>query len=194
MFLTECWIPEQKIKNPYELHQAIWSLFPNTEKREFLFSVLERQYGRGGKIILQSLQCPMMQGEDVKVLRSPKNLQDLQLPNGKWLRFRLVANPTKKIRDKDNPERAIRVPYVVLEQQEAWLERKLAGCAHVVMMDVSQMEPIYFRKKEMHGKIQPVLFTGVLAVEDSQRLLDVMKTGVGAGKAFGLGLLQVAAI
>lgn len=182
------------MRNAYEIHRVLWRLFPSHNQRDFLFSVIERKYGHGAKVLLQSSDKPIIDdstsGENA-VLRESKDLSGLLLRGGQQLRFRLVANPTKKIKDQNDPERSIRVPHIGDENQIAWLSRKLEGVAHIRHAESANLEPIYFSKPGHRGKIQPVLFTGVLEVENGDAFIDMMKDGIGAAKSFGCGLMQI---
>ena len=88
----------------------------------------------------------------------------------------------------------MRVPLLLEEQQLAWLERKLQGFAQLETLIV-QPEPIlYFRKPKegRTGKIQTVIFDGILTVTDTESFDRQLKQGIGPAKAFGCGLLSVA--
>ena len=194
LFWTELWLAESVVRNAYEIHRVLWRFFPNNNHRDFLFSVIERKYGHGAKVLLQSISKPIIDdsisGENA-VLRESKDLSGLLLRGGQQLRFRLVANPTKKIKDQNDPERAIRVPHIGDENQIAWLNRKLDGIAHICHAESANLEPIYFSKPGHRGKIQPVLFTGVLEVDSGDAFIAMMKEGIGSAKSFGCGLLQI---
>ena len=194
LFWTEVWLAEPSVRNGYEIHRSLWRLFPNKLQREFLFSVVERRFGSGAKLLLQSAEPPIppdKENQSITITRESKNIGGLKFPNGQFLRFRLVANPTKKIKDQNDSERAIRVPYIGEENKVAWLKRKLQGAARVCHAEAGDMEPIYFSKPGHRGKIQPVLFTGLLEIENGDAFLSIMREGIGAAKSFGCGLIQV---
>jgi len=71
------------------------------------------------------------------------------------------------------------------------LERKLTGGATLNSVVVHNNRPLYFRKQTSAGKIVPITFEGVLTVENSERLLEQIKHGIGPAKAFGCGLMMV---
>jgi CRISPR system Cascade subunit CasE len=84
------------------------------------------------------------------------------------------------------------VPLIRTDQQEAWLRRKLEGAAKVRAVDIAARQPLYFRRQGDVGKIVPVRFEGILSVDDPQRLLELVRHGIGPAKAFGCGLLSLA--
>ena len=86
------------------------------------------------------------------------------------------------------------MPLIHEEEQQAWLERKLQGIAKLETLIV-QPEPVtYFRKAKENrsGKIQTVLFDGVLTVTNAAEFSHHLAKGIGAAKAFGCGLLSIA--
>ena len=194
MYWTEFWLPENVMRNGYEIHRTLWQFFPNQCQRNFLFSVIERKHGSGARVLLQSNDLPVYL-DDAKekstVVRGSKDLRGLTIQRGQYLRFRLVANPTKKIKDQNDPDRAIRVPHIGEENKIAWLTRKFEGVARICHAESANLAPNYFSKPGHRGKIQPVLFSGLLEIENGDAFLAMMKEGVGAAKAFGCGLIQV---
>ncbi|OOV86278.1 type I-E CRISPR-associated protein Cas6/Cse3/CasE [Oceanospirillum linum] len=202
MYLSKVRLNWAQAKNPYEQHRALWQLFPEQPdgKRDFLYRVEQTLKGQGAVVLMQSLQRPA-ENENVELL-AVRELQ-LSLYQEQFLRFRLRANPIKAIKDKSKGERirngksytrTVRVPLVHEEQQQAWLERKLAGCASVQALNIQQEMPLNFHKarEKYSGKIQPVLFDGVLMIEDEQAFLDVLKKGIGPAKSLGCGLISLA--
>lgn len=203
MYLNKVYIPWQQAKNPYQLHQALWHLFPGHENddRTFLFRVEQQQKGAGTQVLMQSVLMPESNEPSPQVLANRK--YDLQLQNGQRLRFRLRANPIKTIKDnrKGTVEKkgktytkTVRVPLLHEEQQQAWLERKLNDCASLESLLIQPESVLYFRKSKENrsGKIQPVLFDGILTITDAKGFLDQLQQGIGPAKAFGCGLLTVA--
>ena len=60
MYLSKIHIPWHQAQNPYQLHQALWRLFPGFEDadREFLFRVEQLQKGIGAQVLMQSAMQP----------------------------------------------------------------------------------------------------------------------------------------
>lgn len=205
MFLSKVHIPWQQAKNPYQFHQALWRLFPGYEdaERDFLFRVEQIQNGVGTNVLLQSAIRPES-NEQSPLLQAQREFA-LNVQNGQRLRFRLRANPIKTIKDSNKGTvekkgktytKTVRVPLLHEEQQQAWLERKLQDFAQLETLIV-QPEPVtYFRKPKegRGGKIQTVLFDGVMTVADSVAFVTQVTEGIGPAKAFGCGLLSIARI
>lgn len=197
MFLSKVWINPSWAKDAYQLHRALWQLFPNrpTDKRDFLFRVEDHQRGKGALLLLLSAQPPQtgVVGEIIATKPMPKNL-----PTDGRLRFRLRANPIKTIKDTERRDnrgqlKSIRVPLINEEEQLQWLLRKFAGIVDLETTRVWQEPALFFRKQTMGGKIQPVCFEGIIRVRDSEALFHLLIQGIGPAKAMGCGLLSLAA-
>jgi len=205
MYLSKIHIPWQQAQNPYQLHQALWRLFPGFEDadREFLFRVEQLQKGMGAQVLMQSAMQPQSSEQSPALLDQREYVLNVQ--SGQRLRFRLRANPIKTIKDssKDTVEKkgktftkTVRVPLLHEEQQQAWLERKLQAFAQLETLIVQPEPVLYFRKAKegRSGKIQTVMFDGVLTVTDAEAFNSQVTKGIGPAKAFGCGLLSLARI
>lgn len=187
-----------KTGNPYDWHRILWTLFTDRqpENREFLFRIEKEWRSSGVDILLQSNCQPGDGNADVQILASRDYRPRLQ--QDQILRFRLVGNPIKTIKDERGRKnskgeiKACRVPLVQEDQQLAWLSRKLDGAALIESAIVSSRRPIYFRKVGKAGKILAVTFDGVLRVSDSKKFLIILQNGIGPAKGFGCGLLSIA--
>ncbi|MCD8521890.1 MAG: type I-E CRISPR-associated protein Cas6/Cse3/CasE [Saccharospirillaceae bacterium] len=197
MYLSKVWINWHWAKDPYQLHRAIWQLFPGRpdDRRDFLFRVEDLQPGRGAAVLLQSQQAPVS-AEVANVLASKE--YSLLLTQGARLRFRLRCNPVKSIKDQrerlnaKGGVKSCRVPLIHEEEQLQWLVRKLDGAAQLETARVVEEQPLYFRKSDMGGKIKPVCFEGILVVSDAEQLKELIGQGIGPAKAMGCGMLSIA--
>ncbi len=193
MFLSRILLTGPSLRNAYEIHRRLWQLFPDPDgQRDFLFQIEAMETGKVW-LLLQSLREPEP-ATGLKILQR-KHFAP-QPVKGQYLRFRLVANPVKTIRDgqgrlnRKGEVKSCRVPLIREDEQRAWLERKLDGVAHLLQVEIEKRPPLYFRKDQRPGKIQPYLFQGLLQVEDPYRLVeDLLKKGIGPAKAFGCGLM-----
>lgn len=207
LHLSKVHIPWQQALNPYELHRALWKLFPDRpdDDRSFLFRVERQERSMGAEVLLQSGWQPVTQAGS-RVMGSKRIAPEFRA--GQRLRFRLRANPVKTLKDERKGmierkgkayARTSRVPLLREEEQQAWLVRKLAGAAKLENLLIEQEIPLFFHKegKATHsghrGKIQPVRFDGILQVQDPIAFMTLVQQGIGPAKAFGCGLLSLAA-
>ncbi len=201
MYLSKVRLLPGKLDNAWQWHRALWTLFPGIERQPnepapFLYRMERLNLAQGAEVLLQSAIEPKKTSDRAQLLALRQF--DPQPREGQPLAFRLTANVTKAIRDKDNPERKIRVPLIKEEQQRAWLERKLEGAASVIRnLHIQPHPPLYFRKGRRPGKIVTVSFEGELVVGNTQALTRLLigdadhAPGIGPAKAFGCGLLLV---
>lgn len=194
MYLSKVQLDWKDTRNPYDWHRALWRLFPEQpeEKRAFLFRVEQQRPGQGALILLQSPTAPYPYDAATRVIAEPKRLDLSAMTEGLSLRFRLMANVIKTIRDSEDTERPIRVPLIKEEQQLEWLTRKLADSAVIEAVTITPNTPLFFRRKGQAGKLATITFDGRLRVFDPDGFQRLMESGVGAAKSFGCGLLSVA--
>lgn len=202
MFLSKVKLNWDQAKNPYEQHRALWKLFPDreTEQRDFLYRVEQLVKGQGAAVIMQSLIEPQQANEvELQAFRE----MSLNLREGQCLRFRLRANPVKTIKDEDKGtiskngktfSKTVRVPLIREDQQQDWLARKFAGVAQLDSVIIQQELPMNFRKsrEKRSGKIQSVLFDGIVNVLNPHAFKVLVTQGVGPAKSFGCGMLTLA--
>jgi CRISPR system Cascade subunit CasE len=203
MYLSKIHIPWLQAQNSYQLHQALWRLFPDCEQadRDFLFRVEQLQKGIGAEVLMQSTTQPQSNEQSPALLAQREYVLNVQ--NGQRLRFRLRANPIKTIKDSSKGTvekkgkiftKTVRVPLLHEEQQQAWLERKLETFAQLETLIMQPELALYFRKAKegRSGKIQTVMFDGILTVTDSKAFNREVTKGIGPAKSFGCGLLSLA--
>ena len=124
---------------------------------------------------------------------------DPSFSNNQKLRFRLVANPTRKIDTKSGPDgtrrHGRRVP-VRDEQLYDWLARRAEGGGFTIDENSLIVQPGYVNvNKKASGqgnRLRSCRYDGILAVTDPDILHKTLVRGVGPAKAFGFGLLSVA--
>jgi CRISPR system Cascade subunit CasE len=137
---------------------------------------------------------------------------ETQFKQGSQLRFRLLANPTKKVDAADkslrtDPTRTApltrkqldgrRVP-VPDDKLVSWLERRAAASGFQVRR-IDSLVPGYIlalnnKENGAGARFRSALYDGVLSVDDPTAFRQAVIQGIGPAKAFGFGLLSVAVI
>ena len=201
MYLSRVRLMPGRLDNAWEWHRALWTLFPGIERKPnesapFLYRMERMNLAQGAEVLMQSAIEPKQLSERAQLLAVRRF--DPHPREGQVLAFRLTANVTRKVRDKDNSERKIRVPLIKEEQQRAWIERKLGEAVSAIRnLHIQRHPPLYFRKGRRPGKIATVTFDGELTVSDSKKLAQLLigdrdhPPGIGPAKAFGCGLMLV---
>lgn len=198
---------------PYQLHKTLSKAFPDEHSEEhrkrhgILFRVEDPTRG-GVPVLVQSTTEPdwsrLPTGYALR-LDGPKPF-DPVLAVGHRLRFRLVANPVRRVRidGKKHPRRYALVHPEAKDGVEDgyinWLARQ-AEMNGFAVMDVTDA-PFRLDRKRRVGAEEiaksriphfGVRFDGALRVTDPDLLAAAIRKGIGPGKAFGFGLLSVAA-
>lgn len=108
---------------------------------------------------------------------------------GAPIHWALIANPTKCV-SRGEGKRGKRTP-LPPEEWKAWVARKLDGAINLRDVDATLMPVARGQKHERVVFHRRVLFTGTGTVANQVALAALQHDGVGAGKAYGCGLLIV---
>jgi CRISPR system Cascade subunit CasE len=198
MYLSKILISGPPCRNSYEIHRSLWGLFPEDadKDRDFLFRVGQGDQNHA-EILMQSTREPGYPSSTAQILACKE--YSLALFPGDRLRFLLLANPIKTIKDetsrkKENGEiKKCRVPLIREDEQREWIERKFRDVALLETIVIDPVFPLRFKKsrEDRVGKIQPVSFQGILNIIDADAMVKLVKTGIGPAKAFGCGLVSL---
>ncbi|MBV9282679.1 MAG: type I-E CRISPR-associated protein Cas6/Cse3/CasE [Chloroflexi bacterium] len=209
-----------------EMHRTVLRAFPRAPEGAApgdTFGVLYRleQDGRGRiRLLVQSSQAPQWSPvaavEGYLDPRAPGANPDVKevgrlyaaLRTGQTLRFRLRANPTRKVdtRSREDGQRrnGRRVALTRDTDQLAWLTRKgEAGGFTLVPAHGAPGVPnvravpenLVIGNRRQDGKSMTfgsVLFEGLLHVTNPDCFRRTLQEGIGSGKAYGFGLLSIA--
>ena len=133
---------------------------------------------------------------------------DVSFTAGQHLRFRLVANPTRRLskhsRERDGEPvqekwigRRVPVPYdQLLDWLAVWRFHPDDSPGFSPHKDRTSVQPgyVYVNKKRdgRAHRLFSVRYEGLLEVTDPEKFRTTLIRGIGPGKAFGFGLLSVA--
>ncbi|MFH1217311.1 MAG: type I-E CRISPR-associated protein Cas6/Cse3/CasE [Pseudomonadota bacterium] len=209
-----CREARRDLADPYQLHSTLCRAFSEPDRKcpegEFLWRLEpENDFAENPRILVQSRTMPDWTGIGVDGwlakadpgidLKDRLTLDLLQA--GQRFRFRLRANPCVTRQGK-------RLGLLRLEEQVAWIARKADrhgfslpqpasfdfANTSTKRVDVWISQEQMFRAKQHTGngiRIFSVLYDGVLTVMEPEKFKDTLQTGIGHGKALGLGLLSV---
>ena len=209
------------LARPYEMHRTLMNSYPHprVEQRCDLLFRVETSRSGPPTVLVQTRDRPDWSGLATGYLVGAPEFKPLDLPitPGQRLRFRLRANPTKRVAAKNERLGGVmagkRVGLASEAEQIRWLLRKASAGgfripgAWVDASDPETGEPVQLpnsrvdvipdgrdrNDKEDHGgAFLTVRFEGVLVVTDPATFRATVAAGVGSGKAFGFGLLSVA--
>ena len=197
---------QRETADPYNLHRTILHAFGSDRKTANVLHRLEiNPRSVQMMLLVQSDTAPnwhwlvekeyLLPAEPFSGLANPavKEL-DLSLANGRFLKFRLTANPTiKKVRRDENGKRlnSNRVPLKCESCQKSWLYKKAKNHGfRILYADISQEQKQTSRKKKI--TVHTVQYNGRLQITDATKFNTALQQGIGPAKAFGCGLLSLA--
>lgn len=209
-----CREARRDLSDPYQMHSTLCRAFSTPDRKctegEFLWR-LEPETGPDSlpRMLVQSRSQPdwtrinltdwLATTDPAVDLRDRLKLDSLKA--GQRFRFRLRANPCVTRNHK-------RLGLLRLQEQEAWIARKgelhgfsvpqlatpLATEPSTLRFDVRVSQEQMLRGNQHAGngiRVFAVLFDGLLTVTDPGKFRSALETGIGHGKAMGLGLLSV---
>lgn len=188
---------QQALHDPYRLHQALLHAFPPDSPGgggRVLYRIEPKIEEGAATVLVQSALRPDWDAAAEKArlawrrVDGPKEVA-LALREGQRLRFRLRANPTRKVKEK-------RLALLGEADQLAWLERKLARGGFTLAAGGARDEGMVLGRRGREAAPMTfisVLYEGVATVTDPVAAKATVEAGIGTAKAFGFGLLSVAA-
>jgi CRISPR system Cascade subunit CasE len=227
LYLSRLWIDARRpggrtaIADLGEIHRLVMRAFPADSGAEprathgVLWRLDEGRLGAGPSLLVQSTTRPdWSRLPDIYPVGEPPEFREVstllaRIEPGRRLRFRLVANPTRKVDTKSGPDGARRHGRRVPLHDDAdvleWLIRKGAEAGFSVGAGPVEAASsvVVQRLGDSHGTrrggdqprarltLRSVAFEGVLTVLDVDRLRAAITAGLGSGKAYGHGLLTV---
>ncbi|HEV2246963.1 MAG TPA: type I-E CRISPR-associated protein Cas6/Cse3/CasE [Terriglobia bacterium] len=182
---------------------------PRDDEAGFLYRIDPGRQGRA-VILVQSATKPDWEyafHNAQYLLAAPPQVKtyDPSFKAGQRLRFRLIANPTRRLSknslgpDGRPVEKGIgkRVP-VPADRLLEWLYCRAEKAGFSVDKDSATISPgyLYFKKSRDgdEARLRSVRYDGLLSVTDPACFRETMAQGIGHGKAFGFGLLSVASV
>lgn len=181
------------LRNSYEMHRTVMSVFQFNDSgvpRKDM-SILYRLVtsGRNCKLYVSSESLPLrdMPAGFNKEPNSPKDIDGIfeAFSEGRTLCFDLMAMPSKKVKSPDckNSKRV----YLGKEaEREEWLYRKAEQNGFEILSFTEENATDNKLKNEGY---QSIVFKGVLRIMDKEKFCNAYKSGIGAEKAFGCGML-----
>lgn len=119
------------------------------------------------------------------------------IKNGDMRRFRIRANPTRSVMQKDGKSTRGKVcQHVTVDQQLQWIVEKSKKCGFSIEgpglnVDISSRDTLKFKKKNTTVSLAAAVFEGTLKIEDAKLFVDTIKSGLGRAKAYGFGMITV---
>lgn len=186
-----------RLTDPYSIHRLVYDLFEDvrteSEKSTSIGSGFLYADKGGTPLCRQILFLSNREPHAPKVGTVELKIIPESFLMHSTYRFEIVMNPVKK--------EASTGKYVPIKGREAiatWFIQKSARTwgftVNPVSIDVREVKVLNFVKKGNSVTMQQALVSGHLEVTDRNRFVESFKQGIGRGKAFGCGLLQIVPI
>jgi len=186
------------ITDPYSLHRVVYSLFQDvrneTEKSSSQASgILYADLGgnfNGREVLLISDREPASKVDGLYGFVQTRPIPEDFLDHKKY-RFKVVVNPTRR----DNASRKL-VPVRGRDEVARWFMQKSSSAwgflASAESLQVDRVDVLQFKDKHQSSvTIAQAHIQGQLTVTDRELFHRSFRTGIGRGRAFGCGLLQI---
>lgn len=187
-----------KITDPYSLHRVVYSLFPDVrtdaQKHSHMQSgiVYADQGGdfHGRKVLLVSDRPPMTQVDNLYGQVISKPIAETFLTFSRY-RFKVQVNPVRK-----NKQTGKRIAVKGRSDIANWfIQRAMSSWGFEVDHQTLQVDAIdvlkFNDKSNRKVTIGKAHIQGQLTVTDLKQFHNSFKNGIGKGRAFGCGLLQI---
>ena len=193
----------EALAEPQKFHGAVESAFPGARRRRLwrLDRWRDTLY-----LLLPREEVPELSGlveqfgrltADSAETRDYTPLLRRVTPGSLW-QFRLTANPTKSCMSRTNGgTRGTVHAHCTVENQKQWLLQRAAKHGFALTPDsftVTGSRWLRFAKGgDRHHPVTllSVTYEGVLEVTDQQIFCQMLTSGLGRGKAYGLGLMTI---
>lgn len=187
-----------RITDPYSLHRVVYSLYEDVRSAEeksasqtsgILFADQGGDFS-GRRILLLADRAPAdcIEGQYGQVQSKPISEGFL---NHRHYRFKVIVNPTRR----DNVSRKL-VPVKGHEAISLWFcERAVQSWGFSVSarhLQLDQVDVLQFKDKQQHPvTLAQAHLQGQLSITDHAQFRNSFAQGIGRGRAFGCGLLQI---
>jgi CRISPR system Cascade subunit CasE len=184
-------IKKLRISDSYSIHRVVYSLFDrlNSESDRLLYSDLGGDFFNHVVLIMSNKE-PNVQNLPDGVIVNTRSIPDDLFSFGHY-RFKTKLNVSRR----DSKTKKI-VPIKSRDEISSWFLKKSPDSWGFLPLksnlEIEKVEGISF-----HGKnnnlvtINQVTFSGILKVEDLEKFRKSFFSGLGRGKAFGCGLLEI---
>jgi len=187
-----------RVTDPYSLHRVVYSLYEDVrddaakaagENSGILFADQGGDFS-GRKILLLSNRAPAERIEGAYGSVQSKAIYPGFLEHSTY-RFKVIVNPTRR----DNASRKL-VPVKGRDAIGQWFcqraEQSWGFQVSAKHLQIERVNVLQFTDKNQHPvTLAQAHVQGQLRVTDPERFRQGFRQGIGRGRAFGCGLLQI---
>ena len=179
---------KNRITDAYSLHRVVYSMFPKENDPGRILYV-DRGAVRGIREVL--IQSQIMPDIPEDVSASSRKISEKFFTAQKY-RFEILLNPVK-CNSKSKKRQAV-IGQLPLLNYFSERMSKWGFAADLNQLEVNILPSISFTCKERQYRFNRAKFRGILTVTDMELFRKTFVSGIGHGKAFGFGVLQLVPI
>lgn len=176
---------KEKLRDAYALHRLVYSFFPKEKKPgRFLYADLGPLSGGRSLLVLSAILPELPETVEAASTELSDNFFRFE-----HFQFKILTNPVRR-----DPESRKRLPVTGALPLLQWFVAhapKWGFEADPRHLEVRQLDSITFPKNGSKCRFHRVEFRGILKVTDPALFRRHAENGIGHGKAFGFGLLQI---
>jgi CRISPR system Cascade subunit CasE len=191
-----------RITDPYSLHRVVYSLFEDVRSAEdkgasqtsgILYAdhggeFVDRELNRKVLLLADRMPADHIDGQYGQVQSKPIPARFLEHDQ---YRFKVVVNPTQRDRASGKTR-----PVKGRESIAAWFAERAPQSwgfqVSVAHLQVDRVEVLQFKDKQQHPvTLAQAHVQGQFRVTDRTQFQNSFAQGIGRGRAFGCGLLQI---
>lgn len=183
----------RSIQDDYSVHKWVYDLFLATNSERFLY--VDKGWNRGIYTILVLSPQPPREQTDFLV-------ETREIPERFWnhthYAFEIVLNPVRRSRQVEGSSKKKLEAIVAPKALREWFVEKAEKAGFEP--DQERLQILVLPSQQFQQKFQEpsrkvtqnkVQFSGILTVTDKEAFLQACTHGIGRGKGFGFGLLQL---
>lgn len=177
-----------QIRDAYSIHKIVYSCFPQEGNGgNFLYS--DKGFCDGIRtILILSEQKPQIPN----FIQSATTELSEHFLNFSRYRFEIILNPVK--REKESGKRRPILGQLPLLQWFIAHSKRWGFETDENSLEVMTLPMLKFKKNNADCMFHAVKFRGSLRITDQTLFSETLKNGIGHGKAFGFGLMQLVPI
>lgn len=189
------------LANANEMHKLVMSLFEDidskTPRKDMGILYLMDIKGNDVSLLIQSNIIPngekLLNGSVINSIQI-KDIENLfnSIKNGDILYLEVLSEPYKKV-ENNNSKNSRRKALVNSTEKAEWFERKIKdhGCYVTENVVISNADTIYGKKGNSNFVYRPSIYRCCIKVTDINQLIELLKRGLGSGKAYGMGMFKI---
>lgn len=183
----------QCLSNCQDMHRNIMAMFESSRKEAGVLYRMNLKSSEASAYVLSQKKPKTVLPHGMELIGTKEISPLLEtFDNGTCFEFDLLAAPTKKV-SIENRKNSRRRMLQTEDERLRWLNSKAANGGFIInSIQECGRETFYgTHNTENGGKmiIEAIHFQGSLCIEDREKFIRTYKTGIGPGKAYGLGML-----